>query len=58
MKSFEVGYRGKLNKLNIDFSDYYNSYEDFISTETVLAPLYGSVLLNDASAATGESLLQ
>ena len=53
MKSFEVGYRGKLNKLNIDFSAYYNSYEDFISTETVLAPLYGSVLLNDASAATG-----
>lgn len=53
VKSFEVGYRGKLNKLNIDFSAYYNSYEDFISTETVLAPLYGSVLLNDASAATG-----
>ena len=49
VKSYEVGYRGKLNKLNVDFSAYYNSYEDFISTETVAAPLYGSVQLNDGT---------
>ncbi len=41
--SFEVGYRGKLNKLIIDFSTYYNSYKDFISQKAVIAPLYGAV---------------
>ena len=41
--SGEVGYRGKLNKLIVDFSAYYNSYKDFISQEYVIAPLYGTV---------------
>lgn len=41
--SFEVGYRGKLNKLVIDFSTYYNSYKDFISQKAVISPLYGTV---------------
>ena len=41
--SFEVGYRGKVNKLVIDFSTYYNSYKDFISQEVVIAPYYGTV---------------
>ncbi|MFS4468810.1 TonB-dependent receptor [Maribacter sp. 2210JD10-5] len=40
--SFEVGYRGKINKLIVDFSTYYNSYTDFISPENVVAPLYGT----------------
>lgn len=40
--SFEVGYRGKVEKLVIDFSTYYNSYEDFISQEVVIAPYYGT----------------
>ncbi|APQ17088.1 TonB-dependent receptor [Maribacter hydrothermalis] len=41
--SFEIGYRGKVEKLVIDFSTYYNSYEDFISQEVVVAPYYGTV---------------
>ena len=41
--SFEIGYRGKIDKLTVDFSTYYNSYKDFISQEVVIAPLYGTV---------------
>ncbi|WP_223549806.1 TonB-dependent receptor domain-containing protein [Aestuariivivens sp. NBU2969] len=41
--SAEVGYRGKINNLTIDFSAYYNSYKDFISQNRVVAPLYGIV---------------
>lgn len=41
--SFEIGYRGKVDKLVIDFSTYYNSYKDFISQEVVIAPYYGTV---------------
>lgn len=41
--SFEIGYRGKLDKLVIDFSTYYNSYKDFISQKAVVAPYYGTV---------------
>lgn len=47
--SMEVGYRGKLNKLIVDLSVYYNKYQDFISTEYVVAPLYGIVGDNGAS---------
>jgi len=39
--SIEVGYRGKIDKLVVDFSAYYNSYKDFISQEVVDAPYYG-----------------
>ncbi|MET6989316.1 TonB-dependent receptor [Sediminicola arcticus] len=41
--SFEVGYRGKIKRLVVDFSTYYNSYKDFISQEVVIAPYYGTV---------------
>ena len=41
--SAEIGYRGKFDKLIVDFSAYYNSYEDFISSKVVGAPLYGTV---------------
>ena len=41
--SFEVGYRGKVDKLVIDFSTYYNTYKDFISQEVVISPYYGVV---------------
>ncbi|WP_196885713.1 TonB-dependent receptor [Aureivirga sp. CE67] len=41
--AFELGYRGKVKKLIIDISGYYNEYKDFISTETVVVPLYGTV---------------
>lgn len=40
--SFEVGYRGKFESLIVDFSTYYNKYEDFISQEVVVSPLYGT----------------
>ena len=49
--SYEIGYRGKLDKLVIDFSTYYNQYQDFISPENVLAPLYGTVGDNSLSLA-------
>lgn len=55
--SFEVGYRGKLNKIIVDMSVYYNQYKDFISNETVLAPLYGTVgdgSLSVAAIANGD----
>ena len=49
--SFEIGYRGKLEKLVIDFSTYYNQYRDFLSPENVVAPLYGTVGDNSLSLA-------
>ena len=49
--SAEVGYRGKLSNLIVDFSAYYNSYKDFISQATVVSPLYGVVGDNSLSVA-------
>lgn len=43
--SFEVGYRGKINRVVIDFSVYHNTYKDFLSNEFVIAPFYGDVQL-------------
>ncbi|AUC74478.1 TonB-dependent receptor [Olleya sp. Bg11-27] len=40
--SIEVGYRGKYESIIVDLSAYYNKYEDFISSEVVIAPLYGT----------------
>ncbi|GAB1308425.1 TonB-dependent receptor [Urechidicola sp. KH5] len=45
--AFEVGYRGLLGKVTVDFSAYYNTYEDFIGNKTVVSPLYGNVDLSD-----------
>ena len=53
--SFELGYRGKFDKVTIDFSTYYNKYKDFISSEVVIAPLYGSVADGSAIAAIANS---
>ncbi|GLB47949.1 TonB-dependent receptor [Neptunitalea lumnitzerae] len=47
--AFEVGYRGKLKSVQLDISGYYNQYQDFISTENVLVPLYGTVGDNSLS---------
>jgi outer membrane receptor protein involved in Fe transport len=41
VSSFEVGYRGKLNKVIVDLSVYYNSYKDFIANQNVVVPFYG-----------------
>ncbi len=49
--SAEIGYRGKLDKVTVDMSVYYNKYKDFISGEVVLAPLYGTVGDNSLSVA-------
>lgn len=49
--SYEVGYRGKLGKITIDFNVYFNSYDDFISNENVIAPFYGNVGDNSLSVA-------
>ena len=51
VSSVEVGYRGKYKKLIVDFSTYYNSYEDFISQEVVISPFYGTVGDNSLSIA-------
>lgn len=51
VSSLEVGYRGKLDKTIIDLSVYYNKYQDFISGENVVAPLYGTVGDNSLSIA-------
>ena len=56
--SAEVGYRGKFNKVTVDFSAYYNKYKDFISQEVVVSPLYGTVgdgSLSIAALANGDS---
>ena len=55
--SFEIGYRGKIEKFVIDFSAYYNQYKDFISQEVVVAPYYGTVgdgALSVAAVANGD----
>ncbi len=49
--SIEVGYRGKFDKIIVDFSTYYNKYQDFISQEVVISPFYGTVGDNGLSLA-------
>ncbi|KJD31308.1 membrane protein [Tamlana nanhaiensis] len=49
--SAEVGYRGKFNSVVVDFSAYYNKYQDFISQEVVISPFYGTVGDGSASVA-------
>ncbi len=46
VRSIDFGYRGKLGKLILDFNWYYNTYNDFISNETVISPFYGDVGLS------------
>ena len=58
VSSAEVGYRGKIDRLVVDFSAYYNSYKDFISQEVVISPYYGTVgdgSLSVAALANGDS---
>lgn len=53
VSSFEIGYRGKLEKLIIDFSAYYNQYQDFITTVDVVTPFYGDVQLSQTFPVSG-----
>ena len=44
VRSVEFGYRGKLSRtFLVDFSVYKNEYSNFINTQAVLTPYYGSV---------------
>ena len=44
VKSIEFGYRGKLSKnFLIDLSVYQNEYSNFINTQAVISPYYGTV---------------
>ena len=45
--AFDVGYRGKIGAITVDFNAYYNSYEGFISNKLVVTPNNGSAF--DAS---------
>jgi iron complex outermembrane receptor protein len=53
--AYEVGYRGLLEageqRVTVDLSIYYNSYEDFIAGKNVITPFYGTVGDNALSLA-------
>jgi hypothetical protein len=49
VSAYEFGYRGIINKVVVDFSTYYNKYEDFIGNKTVVSPLYGKVDYSDGT---------
>ncbi len=40
--AFDVGYRGKVGPITVDFNAYYNTYEGFIANKTVATPITGS----------------
>ncbi|NNC69211.1 MAG: TonB-dependent receptor, partial [Flavobacteriaceae bacterium] len=40
--AYDVGYRGRIAKVDIDLNVYYNTYEGFISQEIVVTPNNGS----------------
>lgn len=39
--AYDVGYRGRLGKIDVDANVYYNSYDGFINQKIVLAPKTG-----------------
>ena len=43
INAYEVGYRGQLGPLSIDLNGYFNQYDGFISTTTVIVPNFGQV---------------
>ena len=45
--AFDIGYRGKIEKIAIDFNAYYNKYDQFMSQKLVITPENGST--SDAS---------
>ena len=40
--AFDVGYRGKVGPITVDFNAYHNTYEGFIANKTVVTPIDGS----------------
>ena len=51
--AFEIGYRGLVttgdSRITVDFSTYFNAYQDFISSKNVIVPFYGTVGDNSLS---------
>src|SRR5699024_6360149 len=41
VKAFELGYRSRVNNVNIDINAYYNIYNNFIGAANAVAPYYG-----------------
>ncbi len=42
VQSFDIGYRGYVERISIDFNAYYNIYNDFINQNVVVTPENGS----------------
>ncbi|WMI66490.1 TonB-dependent receptor [Aestuariibaculum sp. YM273] len=42
VKAFDLGYRGTLGPVDIDFSAYYNNYDNFLAEKVVITPNSGS----------------
>ncbi|HFS67912.1 MAG TPA: TonB-dependent receptor, partial [Flavobacteriia bacterium] len=40
--AYDIGYRGKVQKVAIDFNAYYNKYNNFMSQKLVVTPISGS----------------
>ncbi|MEW4923470.1 TonB-dependent receptor [Algibacter sp. 2305UL17-15] len=53
VSSVEVGYRGKVERVIIDFSAYFNQYKDFITSVDVISPFYGDVQLSQTTDVGG-----
>lgn len=45
--AYELGYRAIFGKFALDMSGYYNQYQKFIATNTVVAPKYGKANFSD-----------
>lgn len=43
INAYELGYRGQLGPLSVDLNGYFNQYDGFISTTTVIVPNFGQV---------------
>jgi len=40
--AYDIGYRGRIGKVSVDFNGYYNTYDGFIANKTVITPIAGS----------------
>lgn len=54
VSAYELGYRGKIGSISMDISGYYNQYDGFISTKTVIVPKYGMADLSDIHPYVGQ----
>ncbi|MFD1293100.1 TonB-dependent receptor [Lutibacter holmesii] len=50
--AYEVGYRGRFNRIALDVNAYYNDYKDFIGNKNVVVPLYGQTDFSDYNPET------